>query len=157
MLSAPKPVKPPPSASNHDDDVATAARVKFRRSVALPPVLPCVLCLTSSWVSGPRSPTPNVFANFQTTLARSPETHYPNPSPVMFTPHANLANEVNHAIIQSEVEGGVFLHDLPPSTVLHIQTMHHCYPAVLLGGRDPLLSGHPEFSPHPVHRATPGS
>ena len=52
---------------------------------------------------------------------------------VMFSPHPNLADDVNHAIIQSEIEGGVFLHDLPPSTVLHIQTMHHCYTAVLLG------------------------
>ena len=52
----------------------------------------------------------------------------------MFTPHPNLADDVNHAIIQSEIEGGVFLHDLPPSTILHIQTMHHCYTAVLLGG-----------------------
>ena len=54
----------------------------------------------------------------------------------MFTPHPNLADDVNHAIIQSEIEGGVFLHDLPPSTILHIQTMHHCYTAVLLGGSD---------------------
>ena len=40
----------------------------------------------------------------------------------MFNPHPNLANEVNRSIIQSEVEGGVFLNDLPPSTVLEIQT-----------------------------------
>ena len=56
----------------------------------------------------------------------------------MFNPHPNLADEVNDAIIQSEIEGGVFLHDLPPATVLHIQTLHHCYTAVLLGGSDAL-------------------
>jgi len=75
----------------------------------------------------------------------------------MFVPHPNLADDVNHAIIQSEVEGGVFLRDLPPSTVLHIQTMHHCYTAVLLGGSDALISGHPEFCPAPVQVAIAGS
>ena len=63
----------------------------------------------------------------------------------MFDPHPNLADEVNRGIIQSEIEGGVFLNDLPPSTVLEIQTMHHRYTAVLLGGSEALLSGHPEF------------
>ena len=67
----------------------------------------------------------------------------------MFTPHPNLADEVNGSIIQSEIEGGVFLSDLPPSTVLEIQTMHHRYTAVLLGGSEALISGHPEFCPDP--------
>jgi hypothetical protein len=75
----------------------------------------------------------------------------------MFSPHPNLADDLNRAIIQSEIEGGVFLHDLPPCTVLHIQTMHHCYKAVLLGGSEALLSGHPEFCPDPVHVAIAGS
>ena len=75
----------------------------------------------------------------------------------MFTPHPNLSNEVNGGIVQSELEGGVFLKDLPPSTVLQIQTMHHCYTAVLLGGSDALISGHPEFCPHPVQVAIAGS
>jgi hypothetical protein len=75
----------------------------------------------------------------------------------MFTPHPNLSDKVNGGIIQSEIEGGVFLHDLPPSTVLEIQTMHHCYRAVLLGGSDALISGHPEFCPEPVLVAIAGS
>ena len=75
----------------------------------------------------------------------------------MFNPHPNLADEINHSIIQSEVEGGVFLHDLPPSTVLQIQTMHHCYTAVLLGGNDAMISGHPQFCPQPVQVAIAGS
>jgi hypothetical protein len=75
----------------------------------------------------------------------------------MFTPHPNLSDKVNGGIIQSEIEGGVFLHDLPPSTVLEIQTMHHCYRAVLLGGSDVLISGHPEFCPEPVLVAIAGS
>ena len=75
----------------------------------------------------------------------------------MFSPHPNLAAAVNRGIIQSEVEGGVFLNDLPPSTVLRIQTMHHCYTAVLLGGSEAMLSGHPEFCPEPVQVAIAGS
>ncbi|MFZ1140573.1 MAG: hypothetical protein WAN76_15425, partial [Candidatus Sulfotelmatobacter sp.] len=75
----------------------------------------------------------------------------------MFNPHPNLADEVNRSIIQSEIEGGVYLGDLPPSTVLQIQTMNHCYTAVLLGGSEALLSGHPEFCPQPVQVAIAGS
>jgi hypothetical protein len=75
----------------------------------------------------------------------------------MFTPHPNLSDKVNGGIIQSEIEGGVFLQDLPPSTVLEIQTMHHCYRAVLLGGSDAMISGHPEFCPEPVLVAIAGS
>jgi len=75
----------------------------------------------------------------------------------MFSPHPNLADEINGSIIQSEIEGGVFLGDLPPSTILEIQTMNHRYTAVLLGGSEALLSGHPEFCPTPVHVAIAGS
>ncbi len=93
----------------------------------------------------------------ETTLAGVTGNDYPMQNAAMFTPHPNLADDVNRAIIQSEIEGGVFLHDLPPSTVLRIQTMHHCYTAVLLGGSDAMLSGHPEFCPDPVHVAIAGS
>ena len=75
----------------------------------------------------------------------------------MFSPHPNLADNVNRSIVQSEIEGGVFLGDLPPSTVLQIQTLNHCYTAVLLGGSEALLSGHPEFCPQPVQVAIAGS
>jgi hypothetical protein len=75
----------------------------------------------------------------------------------MFNPHPNLADNINRGIVRSEIEGGVFLNDLPPSTVLEIQTMHHRYTAVLLGGSEALISGHPEFCPHPVQVAIAGS
>jgi hypothetical protein len=91
------------------------------------------------------------------TLVQEPETRYPDTVISMFNPHPNLADEVNRSIIQSEIEGGVFLNELPPSTVLQIQTMHHCYTAVLLGGSEALLSGHPEFCPEPVQVAIAGS
>ena len=39
----------------------------------------------------------------------------------LFAPHPNLTETVNCHIIQSEIEGGVFLADLPPATVLRIR------------------------------------
>jgi hypothetical protein len=75
----------------------------------------------------------------------------------MFTPHPNLSDEVNGNIVRSEIEGGVSLGDLPPSTVLEIQTQHHRYTAVFLGESQALISGHPEFCPEPVLVAIAGS
>jgi len=49
------------------------------------------------------------------------------------------------------------LSNLPPSTVLLIETQNHQYTAVLLGGSEALLSGHPEFCPEPVVVAIAGS
>lgn len=97
----------------------------------------------------------NPYLKYSCSRRRNPVPYLPNSA--MFTPHPNLADEVNSSIIQSEIEGGVFLSDLPPSTVLEIQTMHHRYTAVLLGGSEALISGHPEFCPEPVQVAIAGS
>ena len=75
----------------------------------------------------------------------------------MFIPHANLSDEVNANIVRSEIEGGVSLGDLSPSTVLEIQTQHHRYTAVFLGESQALISGHPEYCPEPVLVAIAGS
>ena len=75
----------------------------------------------------------------------------------LFAPHPNLSDEVNHHIVQSEIEGGVFLKDLPSATVLQIQTQHHCYTAVLLNDGSALISGHPQYCPQPVLVAIAGS
>ncbi|MBV8478460.1 MAG: hypothetical protein JO249_18615 [Acidobacteria bacterium] len=75
----------------------------------------------------------------------------------MFSCHSNFSDQVNRNIVQSEIEGGVYLEDLSPSTVLQIQTMHNCYTAVLLGRGQALISGHPEYCPHPVLVAIAGS
>lgn len=74
-----------------------------------------------------------------------------------FAPHFNLSDEINRHIIQSEIEGGVFLKDLPPETVLQIQTQHHLYTAVLVDDASALISGHPEYCPQPVLVAISGS
>ena len=75
----------------------------------------------------------------------------------MFAPHPNLSDEVNRNIIQSEIEGGVFLELLPPDTVLQIRTQHHFYTALLLGEGLALISGHPQYCPQPVQVIIAGS
>src|SRR5260370_41812792 len=75
----------------------------------------------------------------------------------MFTPHPNLGDEVNRNIVQSEIEGGVFLEGLPPDTGLQIRTQHHFYTALLLGGGSALISGHPQYCPQPVQVTIAGS
>jgi len=77
--------------------------------------------------------------------------------PHLFRSHPNLSDEVNHNIAQSEIEGGVSLNDLPPATVLEIQTQHHCYVVVLLSDNKALISGHPQFRPEPTQVAIAGS
>ena len=74
--------------------------------------------------------------------------HFPDPQ--LFRPHPNLADEVNDAICRSEVEGGVFLETLPPGTQLEVQTENRAYQIVHQGKGKALISGHPEFCPHPV-------
>src|SRR5271166_6129871 len=75
----------------------------------------------------------------------------------MFMTHPNLRDAVNANIVQSEIEGGVSLGDLPPSTVLEIQAQLHRYTAVFLGESQALISGHPEYCPEPVLVAIAGS
>jgi hypothetical protein len=75
----------------------------------------------------------------------------------LFQPHANLCDRVNHNIVQSEIEGGVFLADLQPRTILFIQTQHHCYTAVFLKENQALIWGHPTFCPRPVPVSIAGS
>jgi hypothetical protein len=78
-------------------------------------------------------------------------------SPHLFRCHANLSDEVNRNIVESEIEGGVFLNDLPPATVLEIQTQHHSYQVVLLDDNEALISGHPQYCPEPIRVAIAGS
>lgn len=75
----------------------------------------------------------------------------------LFAPHPNLSDEVNRNIVQSEIEGGVFLKGLLPATVLQIQTQHHCYTAITASKRSVLISGHPKYCPEPVLVAINGS
>ncbi|HWB96776.1 MAG TPA: hypothetical protein VG672_08745 [Bryobacteraceae bacterium] len=57
---------------------------------------------------------------------------------------------MNRNIIQSEIEGGVYLDLLPEESTLEIETQNRLYTLVHRGGGEALLSGHPEYCPEPV-------
>ena len=65
-------------------------------------------------------------------------------------PHPNLDDRINHNIIQSEIEGGVFLRNLQLGTELEVETEYRIYRIVYRGESKALISGHPKFCPEPV-------
>jgi hypothetical protein len=78
------------------------------------------------------------------------ETTQTIPRPDLFVPHPNLSDEINRNIIQSEIEGGVNLDDLPQGAVLEVQTQNRYYTIVNRGHGQALIWGHPKFCPNPV-------
>jgi hypothetical protein len=72
-------------------------------------------------------------------------------------PHQNLSDEVNRSIVQSEIEGGVYLSDLLPGIRLELETEHHCYSLLNLGQGRVEVCGHPHFCPGPVPVTVCGS
>jgi len=68
----------------------------------------------------------------------------------MFVPHRNLSDEVNDKIILSEIEGGVYLRDLPEESTLEVETRNRCYALIVRRDGLALISGHPQFCPEPV-------
>ncbi len=67
-----------------------------------------------------------------------------------FIPNPHLSDEVNGSIIQSEIEGGVYVGDLPQGAELEVQTQNRSYRLVNQGNGNVLISGHPRFCPEPV-------
>jgi hypothetical protein len=68
----------------------------------------------------------------------------------MFTPHRNLSDEINRAIIQSEIEGGVHFRDLPEPALVEVETQNRFYNLVVRRDGTAWIWGHPEFCPEPV-------
>jgi hypothetical protein len=89
------------------------------------------------------------------TTETHPLTGISNPALYVASPH--LADSVNRNIIRSEIEGGVYLRDLPPGSVLSIRTRNRVYEMVVLGDGAALISGHPEFCPEPTEVQIHGS
>jgi hypothetical protein len=77
--------------------------------------------------------------------------------PRLFQPHANLSDGINRSIVQSEIEGGVHLRDVPPGTILEVQTQNRAYIILYKGWDQALISGHPVFCPQPVPVTIHGS
>jgi hypothetical protein len=72
-------------------------------------------------------------------------------------PHRNLSDQINRQLVQSEIEGGVYLDDLAPGDVIEVETRNHAYKLVNHGFGQALISGHPEFCPQPVLVRVEGS
>ncbi|MBL8217437.1 MAG: hypothetical protein JNK87_42340, partial [Bryobacterales bacterium] len=56
-----------------------------------------------------------------------------------------------------EVEGGVYLKDLPPESTIEIETQNRFYLLVCRGEGQFLISGHPKFCPEPTLVTVSGS
>lgn len=67
-----------------------------------------------------------------------------------FIPHAHLNPLVNNNIVQSEIEGGVYLCDLPFGAEIAVYTRNRCYRIVKESAGEAWICGHPEFCPDPV-------
>jgi hypothetical protein len=72
------------------------------------------------------------------------------PVPTVFAPNPHLSDEINSNIVESEIEGGVSMHNLPKGAVVEIETQNRIYTLVSCGEGDALLRGHPMFCPEPV-------
>ncbi len=68
----------------------------------------------------------------------------------MFQPHQNLSDRINGNIIRSEIEGGVYLRDLPHEAQIEVVTQNRGYTLVVHSDGSALICGHPEFCPEPV-------
>ena len=75
----------------------------------------------------------------------------------MFRASPHLDSRVNRQIIQSEIEGGVHLGDVPPGTVLEVRTENRAYTIHYQGLGHALISGHPLFCPEPTPVTIHGS
>jgi hypothetical protein len=83
--------------------------------------------------------------------------HAAVPVPSLFIPHPNLSDEINRNIVESEIEGGVYLEALLEGAILEVRTQHHCYTIVSCGRGTVLISGHPEYCPDPMPTRIDGS
>jgi hypothetical protein len=75
----------------------------------------------------------------------------------IFAAHRNLSDQMNRDIIRSEIEGGVYLKDLPEESTLQVETQNRWYTLVVRRDGLALISGHPEFCPEPIEVRITGS
>ncbi len=75
----------------------------------------------------------------------------------IFDPHPNLSDSINNDIVQSEIEGGVYVHDLVGDRPLQVQTQHRSYFVVRRSNGQTVIWGHPVYCPDPVPVAISGS
>ena len=73
--------------------------------------------------------------------------------------HPNLTPEINNAIRESELMGGVFIKDLPVGKTLKVRTQNTVYfiDRVSEGPEGLTIQGHPRYCPEPVKAYILGS
>jgi hypothetical protein len=81
------------------------------------------------------------------------KTAVPDP----FVAQPNLSDAVNRNIIESEIEGGVWLRHLLPGDLLQIETKDWTCTLEYCGDHRALISGHPWFCSEPVEVIVCGS
>lgn len=79
------------------------------------------------------------------------------PEPDLYRLNPHLSDAVNHNIIQSEIDGGIYLRDVPCGAVLEIQTHAWNCTMIYCGDREALVSGHPRLCPEWVRVYVSGS
>lgn len=80
----------------------------------------------------------------------STNTHVCDDDSGFFAPLPHFSDEINHNIVKSEIEGGVYLSDLPEGSKLEIQTENRYYRLKICNDGEAIICGHPEFCPQPV-------
>jgi hypothetical protein len=70
--------------------------------------------------------------------------------PDLFVPDPNLNNETPSDLGWPETAQGVFLKELARGEIIEVETKHHSYRVENCGKGQILISGHPEYCPHPV-------
>jgi|SRR5436190_7709935 len=79
------------------------------------------------------------------------------PAQELFAVNPHLCDSINRNIVQSEIEGGVYLPDLPSGVTVQVETRNHTYTLVSCGEGNALICGHPQFCPEPVKVSVNGS
>lgn len=78
------------------------------------------------------------------------------PDPQSLRPHPNLSDQINRNIAQSEIDGGVFLEDIPEEREVDIETQNRHYTLVKKEGKV-FLMGHPLYCVFPTEIRLNGS
>ena len=78
-------------------------------------------------------------------------------SPALYTPNPHFSGAVNRNIIQSEIEGGVYLRDLPVGALLRIETQDWICMMIYCGENEALICGHAKICPGLVKVQISGS
>ena len=78
-------------------------------------------------------------------------------TPDLFSTNQHFCDAINRNIVQSEIEGGVYLPNLPRGAAVEIETRNHTYMLVNCGDNAAMISGHPKYCPKPVKVSIQGS